>query len=47
MQTNIMWPLTVGLGLALSAPAQVKTEVPEVVLGRRQARNGRAHQDSR
>jgi hypothetical protein len=28
MQTNILWPLTVGLGLALSAPAQVKTEVP-------------------
>lgn len=31
MQTNILCPLTIGLGLALSAPAQVKTEVPEVV----------------
>src|ERR1039458_3859000 len=37
MQTNILWPLTIGLGLALSAPAQVKTEVPEVVLGAKPA----------
>jgi len=37
MQTNILWPLTVGLGLALSAPAQVKTEAPEVVPGAKPA----------
>jgi enterochelin esterase-like enzyme len=37
MQTNILWPLTVGLSLALSAPAQVKTEVPEVVPGAKPA----------
>ena len=37
MQTSILVPLTIGLGLALSAPAQVKTEVPEVVLGAKPA----------
>ena len=33
MQTNIHAALTIALGLALSAPAQVKTEVPPVVPG--------------
>ena len=37
MQTNILCPLTIALGLALSAPAQVKTEVPEVVPGAKPA----------
>ena len=37
MQTNILWPLTIGLSLALSSPAQVKTEVPEVVPGAKTA----------
>jgi len=33
MQTNIHAALTIAIGLALSAPAQVKTEVPPVVPG--------------
>ena len=33
MQTNILCPLTIGLGVALSALVQVKTEVPEVIPG--------------
>lgn len=38
MHTNILWPLTVGLGLAQSAQAPVKTGVPEVVPGAKPAR---------
>src|ERR1035438_3097072 len=37
MQTNIFSSLAIGLGLALSASAQVKTEVPEVLPGAKPA----------